>query len=182
MHPVCSGLLPSAFPFYQRGQDLLRSVPTGQLASGCREGVRVMLWEEHGLWDQTEAFQILAQIHCFPVTLGDLFGPLCACFLICQMGMLIPQLLGLNGIIYPESLGHIEDNECWCPKTYLKPQNGKILSRLWNDQGPAVDSDNVPRYPLLGLRGFFPLICLAYPYLDPPQVPSAFCSAHRGGC
>lgn len=76
--------------------------------------------------------------HCCAVTLGDLFGPLCACFLICQMGMLIPQLLGLNGIIYPESLGHVEDNECWCPKTYFKPQNGKILSRLWNDQGPAV--------------------------------------------
>lgn len=30
--------------------------------------------------------------HCFAVTLGKLSGPPCACFLICQMGMLIPHL------------------------------------------------------------------------------------------
>lgn len=56
-------------------------------------------------------------LHCLVVTLGKLFRSPCACFLTWQMGLVIPQLTGSNGITSPKSLGHI-DNKCWRPKTY----------------------------------------------------------------
>lgn len=57
--PIFSGLCAWASP---SAQDLLRSVSTGQRASDCRERVRIMVWGEDGLCDQTEQFQSLVPL------------------------------------------------------------------------------------------------------------------------